>query len=245
MEHPDSRWAGHAASAHDPAAAEEAPSPPDLRAARVQVVRDEAAARWLVRPSGLRWLEPFLGQARSVGEVARASGEKPNTVLRRVQRLQALGLVEVAATAPRAGRAVHHYQATADVFFVPFEATGAADLEGALAERDGYWERLLRRHVVRARREAMGTWGTRIYRDARGRVQVQTAVSPDANATMLDAHMPAALSAWRDQVWLDHADAKALQREMFALLQRYQAKRGAQRYVVHVGLAAVLEPGRS
>ncbi|MDF1523896.1 MAG: hypothetical protein P1P87_13900 [Trueperaceae bacterium] len=210
----------------------------------MHVVRDEAASRWLVRPSGLRLLEPFLGDARSIGEVARATGDKPNTVLRRVQRLQALGLVEVAEERPRAGRPIRRYRATADVFFVPFEATGAADLEGALAERDGYWERLLRRHVVRARREAMGTWGTRIYRDARGRVQVQTAVSPEANATMLDDAMPAALSAWRDQVWLDHADAKALQRDLFALLQRYQAKRGAQRYVVHVGLAALLEPER-
>jgi hypothetical protein len=54
--------------------------------------------------------------------------------------------------------------------------------------------------------------------------------------------MPAALSTWRDQVWLDHADAKAFQRELYALVQRYQRARGAQRYVVHVGLAAILEP---
>lgn len=211
--------------------------------ARTMVVRDPAAAKYLVRPSGLRLLEPFLGPARSVGEVARATGEKANTVLSRTRRLQGLGLVEVAATEARAGRPVKRYRATADVFFVPFDATGAEDLESALAERDGEWERLLRRHVVRARREAMGTWGTRIYRDARGRLQVQTAVSPDANATMLDDPMPAALSSWRDQVYLDHADAKALQRDLFELLLRYQRKRGAQRYVVHVGLAAVMEAG--
>ena len=228
-------WAGDA---------EEAPSLPDLATARVRIVTDEAAARALVRPSGLRRLEPFMGPARSVNEVAHASGEKANTVLRRVRRLEELGLLEVAETRPRAGRAVRHYRATADVFFVPFEATGAADLEGALAERDAYWERLLRRHVVRARSEAMGTWGTRVYRDARGRVQVQTAVSPAANASMLDDRMPAALSTWRDQVWLDHADAKAFQRELYALVQRYQRARGAQRYVVHVGLAAILESER-
>ena len=223
--------------------AEEAPSFVDLDAARVRVVRDVAAARVLVRPSGLRRLEPFMGgPPRTVLEVAHATGEKANTVLRRVQRLLELGLLEVAETRPRAGRPLRRYRATADVFFVPFEATGAADLEGALAERDAYWERLLRRHVVRARSEAMRTWGTRIYRDARGRVQVQTAVSPDANASMLDDEMPAALSAWRDQVWLDHADAKALQRELYALVQRYQRAQGAQRYVVHVGLAAILEP---
>jgi hypothetical protein len=222
--------------------AEEAPSVPPADRPRVRIVRDEAAARVLVRPSGLRRLEPFLGPPRSVAEVAQSTGEKPNTVLRRVQRLQALSLLEVAEERPRAGRPVRRYRASADVFFVPFEATGAADLEDAMAERDADWERLLRRHVVRARIEAMGTWGTRIYRDARGRVQVQTAVAPDANASMLDDDMPAALSAWRDQVWLDHADAKALQRELYALVQRYQRAQGAQRYVVHVGLAALLEP---
>ena len=225
-----------------PADTEEATSAPAAPLPRVRIVRDEAAARALVRPSGLRRLEPFMGASRTVLEVAQASGEKPNTVLRRVQRLQALSLLEVAEERPRAGRPVRRYRASADVFFVPFEATGAADLEGALAERDAYWERLLRRHVVRARSEAMGTWGTRIYRDLRGRIQVQTAVSPDANASMLDDEMPAALSAWRDQVWLDHDDAKALQRELYALVQRYGRARGAQRYVVHVGLAALLEP---
>ncbi|MBW6454597.1 MAG: hypothetical protein K0A98_01815 [Trueperaceae bacterium] len=220
--------------------ADEAPSAPPLRSTRIRVVRDPAAARALVRPSGLRRLTPFIGPPRTVTEVARETGERPNTILRRVQRLLALGLLEVADTRPRAGRPLRRYRATADVFFVPFEATGAEDLEAALAERDAYWERLLRRHVVRARSEAMGVWGTRIYRDARGRVQVQTAVSPDANASMLDDEMPAALSAWRDQVWLDHADAKALQRELYDLVQRYQRARGAQRYVVHVGLAALV-----
>lgn len=210
----------------------------------VSVVRDPAAARWLVRPSSLHQLAPFLGATRTVGEAAALTGERPNTVLKRTRRLQHLGLLECVGSTPRAGRALRRYRTSADVFFVPFEATGADSLESALAERDAYWERLLRRNVVRARIEAMGVWGTRIYRDERGRLQVQTAVSPDANATMLDPDMPAALSAWRDQVMLDHADAKAFQRELFDLVLKYQRSRGAQRYVVHVGLAAVLSEAR-
>ena len=207
-------------------------------------MRDPAAARWLVRPSSLHQLAPFLGATRTVGEAAALTGEKPNTVLKRTRRLQQLGLLECVERTPRAGRPVRRYRTSAEVFFVPFEATGADSLESALAERDAYWERLLRRNVVRARIEAMGVWGTRIYRDERGRLQVQTAVSPDANATMLDPDMPAALSAWRDQVMLDHADAKAFQRELFDLVLKYQRSRGAQRYVVHVGLAAVLNEAR-
>jgi DNA-binding transcriptional ArsR family regulator len=207
---------------------------------RVAVVRDPAAARWLLRPSVLRRIEPFLGRARSVSEAAAVTGEKPNTVLRRVARLQQLGLVEVVETVRRAGRPIRRYRTTADVFFVPFEATGADDLEGAMAERDAYHEGLLRRNVVRARTETMGSWGTRIYRDGRGRLQVQTAVSPDENATLLDDDLPAALSAWRDQLFLDYRDAKALQRELFDLVLRYGRQRGAQRYVLHVGLAPIL-----
>lgn len=214
--------------------AEAAPERP-----RVLVVRDEEAAGWLLRPAALRQIEPFLGTARSVGEAAEATGDKPNTVLRRAQRLVRLGLLEVAEVVPRRGRPVRRYRTTADVFFVPFEATGAETLEAVMAERDAYWERTLRRNVVRARLETMGTWGTRIYRDGRGRLQVQTAVAPDENVTLLDPDLPAALSAWRDRLELDFADAKALQRELFELVQRYSRLRGAQRYVVHVGLAPV------
>jgi hypothetical protein len=211
---------------------------------RVAVVRDPTAAAWLLGPARLRQLEPFLGVTSSVREAADRTFEKPNTVLRRVERLLKLGLIEVVEVVPRAGRAIRRYRTTADVFFVPFEATGADSLESALAERDAERERLLRRNVVRARREALGSWGTRIYRDARGRLQVQTAVSADHNVTLLDDDMPAALSAWRDELYLDFADAKRLQRELFELVLRYSRRSGAQRYIVHVGLAAVLGEGR-
>lgn len=205
----------------------------------VRVVRDPAAAEALIDPYTLRQLEPFLGRERSVSEAARETGAKPNTVLARVRRFLRLGLLAVAREVPRRGRAVKRYRTVADVFFVPFDATGAETLEAALRERDAYWEELLRREVVRARQEAVGPWGTRIYRDARGRLQVQAAVTPDRNTTTLDPDAPAVLSAWRDAVYLDFADAKALQREMFEMLQRYGRKRGAQRYIVRLGMAPV------
>lgn len=215
-----------------------APTPtPAPAAPRTRTVSDPHAADLLTHPRTLRQLEPFLGRTRSVTEAAAASGDKPNTVLKRVRRFQAAGLLEQVGERARAGRPVKLYRAVAEVFFVPFEATSAESLEAALAERDAYWEALLRRGVVRARREALGTWGTRIYRDRRERLQVQTALGPDANATTLDAAGPAALSAWRDEVWLDFQDAKRLQRELFELLLRYQEARGAQRYIVRVGMA--------
>ncbi|HEX7022819.1 MAG TPA: hypothetical protein VF171_08165 [Trueperaceae bacterium] len=207
-------------------------------------MRDPKAADLLTDPVALHQLEPFLGRERTVSQAAQETGDKPNTVLSRVRRFQDAGLLEVAGVQPRKGRAIKLYRTTADIFFVPYEATTAETLESALAERDAYWEELLRHNVVRARTGDVGSWGTRIYRDARGRLQVQSALTPDTNYTMLDPGRPAALSAWRDSVYLDYDDAKALQREMFALLKRYQKKQGAQRYILRLGMAPVLDWSR-
>jgi hypothetical protein len=217
------------------------PAPPDPDVEEARVVADSKIADLLTDPVTLRQLEPFLGRAVSVGQAARETGQKPNTVLSRVRRLVAAGVLLQSGTLGRRGRPIKLYRSTADAFFIPFDTTSAESLEAALAERESYWERLLRENVVRARRERVGVWGTRIYRDSRGRLQIQTALTPDRNYTTLDPEGPAVLSAWRDSVYLDFEDAKALQREMFNMLKRYQQKEGAQRYIVRLGMAPIAE----
>jgi hypothetical protein len=202
-------------------------------------VSDSAAAAALTKPRTLRQLEPFLNRERTVLEAAHETGVKPNTMLARVRRFTALGLLSVVREVPRAGRAVKVYRSSAASFFVPYEVTSSETLESAMRERERYWENLLRKNVVRVRSEDVGSWGTRIYRDPRGRLQVQAAVTPEQNYTLLAPERPAALSAWRDAVYLDFDDAKALQGELFALLKKYQRKTGAQRYILHLGLAPI------
>ena len=209
----------------------------EKKSSSVLTVHDPKAAAILTNPHTLRQLEPFLAREITIKEAAGEMGEKPNTVLLRVRRFLKLGLLEVVREEPRQGRAVKVYRSTADGFFVPFEVTSAESLEAALAERDAYWQELLQHNVVRSRLEKAETYGTRIYRDPRGRLQVQMAVTPEQNYTTLAPDDPAVLSAWRDAVYLDFEDAKTLQREMFSLLKRYQQKRGAQRYIVRLGLA--------
>jgi hypothetical protein len=203
------------------------------------VIIDPLAADVLINPKTLRQLEPFLGRACTVSQAAQETRTKANTMLSQVRRFVRLGLIRIVKEEKRGGRAIKHYQSTAEGFFVPYEATTAETLEAMMAERDTYWESLLRQGVVKARIEDIGTWGTRIYKDERGRLQIQTAVTPERDHTMLDADRPAALSAWRDSVYLDFADAKTLQQEMFSLLLRYQQKQGAQRYIIRLGMAPV------
>ncbi len=202
-------------------------------------VTDPDAAAALTNPKTLRQLKPFLNRERTVLEAAQETGVKPNTMLARVRKFTALGLLMVTREVPRAGRAVKVYRSRAESFFVPYEVTPSETLGAAMQERERYWEELLRQNVVRVRGEDVGSWGTRIYRDVRGRLQVQAAVTPEQNYTLLAPERPAALSAWRDAVYLDFDDAKTLQREMFALLKKYQQKAGAQRYILHLGLAPI------
>lgn len=205
----------------------------------IKIINTSEAADILMNPKTLRQLEPFLAKPCTISQAAQETHEKANTVLARVKRFLKLELVEVVKKEKRGGRAIKHYQSTANTFFVPYEATTAETLEVMMQERDLYWANLLRRGVVQARTEDVGTWGTRIYKDQRGRLQIQTAVTPEKNYTMLDADRPAVLSAWRDSVYLDYQDAKALQREMFQLLKKYNQKEGAQRYIVRLGMAAI------
>ncbi len=205
----------------------------------VKIINSSEAADILMNPKTLRQLEPFLAKPCTISQAAHETHEKANTVLARVKRFEKLELVKVIKEEKRGGRPIKHYQSTANIFFVPYEATTAETLEVMMQERDLYFASLLRRGVVQARTEDIGTWGTRIYKDQRGRLQIQTAVTPDKNYTMLDADRPAVLSAWRDSVYLDYQDAKALQKEMFQLLQKYNQKEGAQRYIVRLGMAAI------
>jgi hypothetical protein len=209
------------------------------QSATLKIITDAEAADVLTNPKMLRQLEPFLARALTVTQAAQETGEKANTVLSRVRRFVKLGLLEVTQAIKRKGRSIKQYRTAADVFFVPYEVTSAESLESALAERDRYWEALLRKSVVKARVEDVGSWGTRIYRDERGRLQIQAAITPDKNYTMLDKNRPAVLSSWRDSVYLDFEDAKTLQRELFELLKKYQQKQGAQRYIMRLGVAPI------
>ena len=211
----------------------------EQKSSSIKIISNAKAADTLIKPKTLHMLEPFLARDCTIIEAAKQTNDKPNTVLSRVKRFMDYGLIEITKEKKRAGRAIKYYRSTADIFFVPYEVTTAESLETMMAERDSYWEKLLRKAVVQTRIENLGTWGTRIYKDSRGRLQVQTAVDPNENYSMLDPKQAALLSSWRDSVYLDFEDAKKLQTEMFELLKRYQQKSGSQRYILRLGMAAI------
>lgn len=211
--------------------------------ASVCEINDSKAAEVLLNPGSLKQLEPFLGTPKSVSQAAAELGDKANSVLARVKRFLALGLLVQSHQEARAGRPIKYYVTPADILYVPFEVTHASTLVEALEARDTYWQHQLTTAVVQARSQYRDhqPYGTRIYKDSQGRLQLQSAHSAHENYSLLDDDAPAALSLWRDSLYLDAKDAKALQQELFQLFQKYHSKKGKKRYLLRLGLASLEE----
>lgn len=200
--------------------------------------RDEVRA--LVDPTIRRFLEPFLGQECTIKTAAEHLKVSSNSVLYRVNRLLELGLVQVTRIEPRRGRAIKHYRSVADVFVATFEHFDDATVTELYALHEGANLEAFSSALFRIGHQ-IGLIASEIaftlLRTELGDVKAEIKMA--RNGAMLDLtrpEMPAATGSW-SFLRLDHQDAKNLQRELIEIRRRYETKRGAQRYVLRLGLA--------
>lgn len=120
-------------------------------------VTEPGAVRLLMQERSRRVLAAFLGRENTVAQAAHEVRLDIRVAHRDVQALVAAGLLTVTREEARKGRAVKHYRAVSDAFFVPFAATTAADLAewhgpGA-AELDALFLRAAEREFARVLHE--------------------------------------------------------------------------------------------
>ena len=212
-------------------------------------VESVEAARLVTDPASLRFLEPFVGQERSVGEVAFEIGASMSSVLYRVRQFVRLGLVTESALQPRRGRPIRRYRSVAEGFFVPFRVTAATTEESLAALAFRRWRELLDVSVGRAWVEAFGDEnpiGIQLFRRPDGSVTRNIAPDPDGGRwsrsldLLLEPASPAVWDAW-NTVRLSRRNAKALQREIADLAQRYRAleQEGGRDHLVRLAIAPI------
>lgn len=215
---------------------------PEVLKKRWHVVQDADAARALTDPKSQRYLLPFICAELSLSEAARRLEVKPNALLYHIDKLLALGLLEVARVEPRRGRASKVYRASAERFFVPFSLTRADTVHSLSAETSVRSERLFQHDLINAEMEFGDDWGVAIYPMEDGSLSVDLTTSrehpAEDTAFILDAAHPAVWSCWLE-VNLDFEAAKALQGELVRLWERYKQRRGPDepRYTLRLGLA--------
>ncbi|MBB5376433.1 DNA-binding Lrp family transcriptional regulator [Deinococcus metalli] len=209
------------------------------------------AARVLADGYLRQFFEPFIWRERRVSDVAREVGVSTNAMLYRVRQFMRLGVLEVTRTEARAGRAVRYYRATSRGYFVPFAATDAPSVAALYETSLDH----ARRSVLAALTQAWSAladdprwFGLYTYGDEDGlHSHVLLPFPPDLTqpksgrgllAPLLDEGHPA---IWDNATTLRlaPADAKALQRELHNLHQRYRARAqpAGQPHLLRVTLA--------
>lgn len=127
------------------------------------VIQNGDAARALTDPKQQRYLLPFIREELSLSEAARRLEVKPNALLYHVNKLLALGLLEVAQVKQRRGRASKLYRASAERFFIPFSLTQADTVESFSIGTSLPSERRFQRDLIAAEIEVGDDWGVAIY----------------------------------------------------------------------------------
>lgn len=199
----------------------------------VQRVEEPGSARALISAKTTNFLIPFMLAEHSTASAAKELKVRLNTMAYWVGRLQQMGLVQPTCLKKRGGRAVQHYRASADAFFVPFARMGAASLEDIFGQLMQPFERAFTQSLVALLAEPGTDWGVCLSAPGGRPTYV---IADERGNRPLNSRQPASSAAtnrWQ-RLQLDFADAKSLQQELLELLDRYGDKKGSQGYIVHL-----------
>ena len=213
----------------------------DSRSSPVLRVTSTAAARVILRPEERRFLEPFVGRELSPAQAARELGLPVEQLAYRVRALAAKGLLQPTRTVPRKGRAITMYQGSTEIR-APLDLLPYEDVRGFFQLVDaGLRDVFLASLAQLADRSGLGDWVVRLYRADDGGIRLDLA--PDGGhwdpAVLLAERAPAVVFNWIP-LSVDHQRAKELQRELLALIARYQPQPGVPTHL----LGLFLTPAR-
>jgi hypothetical protein len=177
-----------------------------------------------------RWLTPFIEGDCSVGDAARALKVNPTVMYKRVQRMLGLGLLHETRVEARAGKPIRYYRSVARTFFIPYRVYPPEHVN--LANRLLYQEAFQRalERVYRDEYFVERDLGVRTVLAPSGDSYLEIVTSTGEVWDYLGDDAPVIAAGW-NPVWLNPEDAKALQREVVALLTKYLNKRGSRAYL--------------
>ncbi|ADV65862.1 ArsR/SmtB family transcription factor [Deinococcus maricopensis] len=171
----------------------------------------------------------------TVSTLADTHGLTLNAAYRKVKRLERLGLLRVLREEQRAGRAVRVYVAPHRAYFIP---RTLVSLEEQMRETFEPYQELMRQHLARVSANGHNPVGGLLFRaEADGLWLIPATATgekwrPDVPGTPAYYHGSGPL-------YLDYAQAKALERELYALFDRYRQQRGPHQYLMHAFLTPV------
>jgi hypothetical protein len=188
---------------------------------RVHRIASVAAARFIAEPRAHFLVMAFAHRPRTLGEVAQGLGLPMLSAWRLARRAVALGLLEEKGESPRRGRPLKLYQAAAPAFLIPDELMPR--LPGDILSEE-------LRERLRAEITRHGSCHI---------IRVGEDGEPQMNLLPAEAGGLVPFEAWRI-LRLDTVSARALEAELNAVLDRYEARQqpGGRSYLAHAAMVA-------
>lgn len=207
---------------------------------RVLELNNALAARILADPEVAVFLKPFMHGPTTVKAAAEAFNLPIQTMHYRVGQMLKAGLLQVVAVSHRQGRPIKQYQATSTAFRFPLKLVPLRLLENLTSHV--FWKAQLERSLEKALQANTHQAHMVVYRNQDGLLTWSSHPDDEAEEPeVLGLQYPATFNLWTGGLMLDRADAKALQRELWELYERYAHRGGAEKYVMHLGLAPSFE----
>jgi hypothetical protein len=204
----------------------------------MQTITDIDTAALLLNTDLMGVLERLMGQTWTGAALARDLGVGIGSVHYRLQKLLEHNLVRVTFEEKRAGRAIKHYTASSDGFFIPYAMTNFETLYAFwLAILEPKHQAFVENLVKNAERRATDPqkWGVALrYIDGMG-LYLQALPKPPQTT-----HDPVSWLGEED-LMLSHEQAQAFKLELKALIGKYQLEPGTNAYVMQAGLVWVQE----
>ncbi|MEM6430654.1 MAG: hypothetical protein AAF708_15550 [Deinococcota bacterium] len=186
--------------------------------------------------SELPLLAPFFQEELSISQAAQRLDKPIYFVYRRVQRWLALGLLQETKQVSRQGRPQRYFQTTAQTFFVPVDVVPIeyTTMREEKVRQERWVETLVMLGMRLSETKGIG-WQVSA---SGGNFSYGPSWFGD-DWDMLGSDDPVLLDCF-ETLHLTAADAKALQRELAGLIQRYQGREqsGQRAYLVRLGVLA-------
>lgn len=184
-------------------------------------ITNPAAVKVLMDRNQVQLLRPFFEGETTLSAAADALDLPLQFLFRKVQRFVALGLLLVSREEARKGRAVRYYRTPERLFYVP---PASVDMAALLRRSERFWQRRLVDGLLSVwqGRSKRGL-GVQVHPNDIGGVRIALATEPGVAYRALGEDEEVMLNSWL-RLNLTEEDARALQLEMEALVERYTNK---------------------
>lgn len=203
-------------------------------------VTNPAAVKVLMDRNQVQLFRPFFEGETTLSAAADALGLPLRFLFRKVQRFVDLGLLQVSREEARKGRALRYYRTPAGFFYVP---ASAVDMGVLLERSEDYWQQLVDGLLSVWRGRSERGLGVQVHPNDLGGVRIALAAEPGVAYRALDEDEEIMLNSWL-RLNLTPNDARALQRDMEALVNSYTGKHqpgNKATYIARFALAPIRE----